>query len=177
MAVELSPSQLRTLIALHGSRRRAAVAAMQHPEYEEEFRDIGAYLIEMPDGQIIPWFDAKVEAYFWQLVVAAVASDDEMPAPAAEPVPRRIGPPLKPVMRVDDARQLQAVIDRARQNGNELVIADLAKRFRVSRKRIYQAIAKRERREDLFLSVRNPGEDTNTTDFVYWVPEKKPRKS
>jgi hypothetical protein len=80
-------------------------------------------------------------------------------------------------MPLDDARQLQAVIDRALQNGNELGITQLADRFGINRDRVRQAMELRRRGHDLcgkppagFSTVsRKPG-------MAYWPTLEKPSK-
>jgi hypothetical protein len=86
------------------------------------------------------------------------------------------GAPLKPVMRVDDARQLQVVIDLEQANGHEVNKAQLAGRFGVSRGRIRQALTMREAGRDLFVSPPELRTVTNSTGFVYWEPLENPRQ-
>jgi hypothetical protein len=105
--------------------------------------------------------------------------DEFGPVEAALPEATRHpgGPPLKPVMPVEHARQLQAVIDVALKDGNELVIDRLARRFDVSRGRIRQAVEKRRRGDDLSVSPPELRTVTDSTGFVYWAPPENPSKS
>jgi hypothetical protein len=96
------------------------------------------------------------------------------PAPAAVPSG---GAPLEPVMPVEDARRLQAVIDLARSNQHPLNIAQLARRFGVSRGRIRQAIRMREKGLDLFVSPPELQTDTDRIGKVFWATLENPSKS
>jgi hypothetical protein len=64
------------LVARFGSTTAAAIAAMQRPEYAEEFRNIGAQLMELPNGELAFSLAAReLEPDFWKVVVAALAWD------------------------------------------------------------------------------------------------------
>lgn len=80
-------------------------------------------------------------------------------------------------MRIEDARRLQDVIDLARENGNRIVVAQLARSFKISRDRVDQAIELRRAGRDLSETLPEFSAVSRSTGFVYWPTVKKPRKS
>jgi hypothetical protein len=99
------------------------------------------------------------------------------PARSGEAPAHPGGRPLRPVMRIEDARRLQDVIDLARENGNRIVVAQLARSFKISRDRVDQAIELRRAGRDLSETLPEFSAVSRSTGFVYWPTVKKPRKS
>jgi hypothetical protein len=107
-----------------------------------------------------------------------IAREPTEPEPNELRQPSRTGGrPPAPVMPAEDARKLQEVIDVALKNGNKLVVADLARRFGISRHRIQQAIALRKTGYDLAQTPSEFPPVSGSKVFVRWPAPGEPRKS